>query len=339
MLMQLSLSPLLVVLLATVTSSFTAPCRQDHHGVVSGHQTKMSAAKLMEDADDGPAARRAFLTQGGAFLVGSLLLPSTSFAAATGGGPVVVLGAAGKTGMEVVQALAKEGLPTVSMTRTGKNPYQVVKLPADVKAQITHYPEPVNVVSIDSLRQALTGIGSKPAGIIFCASASRQGGSATQVDGEGVANAAQIAKELGARFVLISALAVDRPASKSFQMTNTLGGNYNGIMDAKLEGENKVRSILKDYVIVRPGVLMAGKSKAGAADLELNQGDFVGGGLNREELAGVAVGAFQSGKKGVTVEVYRKSTRTKLQPDFDDKSGREQYGTSYAGLFDSVKAE
>ena len=138
---------------------------------------------------------------------------------------------------------------------------------------------------------------------------------------------------------MVSALAVDRPDSKSFQITNTLGGNLKGIMDAKLQGEQKVRQTLndtKDYVIVRPGVLMNGKTTGGVAGIEVNQGDTIGGGLSRDELAGIVVGALTSGKKGATVEAYRKSTATKLQPEFSIPSGREVTASSYEGLFTPV---
>jgi dTDP-4-dehydrorhamnose reductase len=175
----------------------------------------------------------------------------------------------------------------------------------------------------------------KPSAIIFCASASSKGGNAFAVDDQGVGNAAQVAKDANARFILVSALAVDRPNSKSFQMTNTLGGNFDGIMDAKFKGEERVRKTLKDYVIVRPGVLMSGKTtRLGATGVELNQGDYLGGGLSRDELAEVVVAALDSNIRGVTVEVYRRATRTKLQPEFPDTSGKEHSGAAtYSELF------
>jgi hypothetical protein len=84
---------------------------------------------------------------------------------------------------------------------------------------------------------------------------------------------------------------------------------------------------------------MNGISRRGAADLEINQGDLIGGGLSRDELAAVAVAALQSGKQGVTVEAYRTNTRQKLQKEFDEFSGREQHGDTYADLFQSVQAD
>eukprot|EP00550_Attheya_septentrionalis_P005995 CAMPEP_0198293940 /NCGR_PEP_ID=MMETSP1449-20131203/19673_1 /TAXON_ID=420275 /ORGANISM="Attheya septentrionalis, Strain CCMP2084" /LENGTH=373 /DNA_ID=CAMNT_0043993707 /DNA_START=58 /DNA_END=1176 /DNA_ORIENTATION=+ len=246
-------------------------------------------------------------------------------------GAVVILGANGKTGSEVAEALAKQGRASVTLTRTGRDPFLTrQKLP--YINFITHYPEPVSVTDLGAMKEAMDKL--KPAAIVFCASASSNGGNAFAVDDQGVGNAAQVAKDANARFILVSALAVDRPNSKSFQMTNTLGGNFDGIMDAKLRGEERVRKTLKDYVIVRPGVLMGGKTtKLGATGVELNQGDYIGGGLSRDELAAVVVAALDSNIRGVTVEAYRKATRTKLQPDFPATSGNERTGATYTELF------
>eukprot|EP00978_Attheya_sp_CCMP212_P017943 scaffold48480_cov56-Attheya_sp.AAC.1 len=246
-------------------------------------------------------------------------------------GVVVILGANGKTGSEVAEALAKQGRASVTLTRTGRDPFLTrQKLP--YINFITHYPEPVSVTDLGAMKEAMDKL--KPSAIVFCASASSNGGNTFAVDDQGVGNAAQVAKDANARFILVSALAVDRPNSKSFQMTNTLGGNFDGIMDAKFRGEERVRKTLKDYVIVRPGVLMGGKTtKLGATGVELNQGDYLGGGLSRDELAEVVVAALDSNIRGVTVEAYRKATRTKLQPDFPDTSGNERTGATYTELF------
>jgi hypothetical protein len=272
--------------------------------------------------------------------------PPASFAASepaigsTAENPVAIIGAGGKTGMAVAQALAEAGLYCVTMSRSGRDPFTNVKLKAEVQPFIQHYETGVSVLEKETMEAALKEVHASA--IIYCASASRQGGTAFQVDDEGVGNAAEAALDLKARFILVSALAVDRPKSKSFQITNTLGGNYQGIMDAKLQGEEKVRKIFsrkKDYVIIRPGVLMNGVSRNGSIDLEINQGDTIGGGLTRDELAGAIVGALISGKKGFTVEVYRRSTATPLQPNYTIPSGYESSSPTYEGLFDSVQPD
>ena len=266
--------------------------------------------------------------------------PHTSFAkdmsiGSSSDNPVAILGGGGKTGKEVAKALYGEGMYGIPMTRSGKE----VQLPKPTKEYVQCYPDPVDVREADSILKAIQN--SHASAIVYAASASSQGGTAFEVDDQGVANAARVAESLGIRFVLVSALGIDRPESKGYQITNTLGGNYNGIMDAKRHGEEKTRSILsnsKDYVIVRPGPLISVKSKNGVADIELNQGDYIGGGISRDELAGVVIGALKSDKKGVTIEAYRKATRQKIQPQFEDHIGFVS-DTGYVGLFDNVKSD
>ena len=248
--------------------------------------------------------------------------------------PVAILGGGGKTGKEVAKALAGEGMYGISMTRSGKE----VQLPKPAKEYVQCYPDPVDVRDTDSTLKAMQN--SHASAIVYTASASSKGGTAFEVDDQGVANAARVAESLGIRFVLVSALGIDRPDSKGYQMTNTLGGNYNGIMDAKRQGEERGRKEMsksKNYIIIRPGPLISVKSKNGAADIELNQGDYIGGGISRDELAGVVIGALKSDKKGVTVEAYRKATRQKIQPQFEDRAGF--VSDTYTGLFDNVKPD
>jgi len=323
-----------------------------------GNAVALSSANRdnMQQEIDGASAndesRRAMFRSIAVSSAALFLSPTPSLAAAaaaaaadaalgsTPENPIVIIGASGKTGMEVAQALAREGLYCVTMSRSGRNPFKVVKLKPEVQSFIQHYDAGVNVLERESLEQALKDVNASA--IIYCASASKQGGTAYQVDDEGVGYAAQAALDLKARLILVSALAVDRPNSKSYQVTNTLGGNFQGIMDAKQQGEEKVRSILsrkKNYVIVRPGVLLNGISRNGAIDMEVNQGDTIGGGLSRDELAGVVVGALISGKNGITVEVYRRSTATPLQPAFTIPSGNEASSTTYKGLFESVEPD
>ena len=266
-----------------------------------------------------------------------------SYSIGTEDRPIAIIGGGGRTGMAVAEALAGEDgmMYTVVMTRTGNDPFKIIKLPPNVKARVKHYSSPVDVRDSEAVLKALREVNAS--GVVFTASASKPGGNAMEVDSAGVKNVAKAAKSGQARLILVSALALDRPNSKSYQITNTMGGYVNRIMDAKLEGENMVREIMGtkegDYVIIRPGVLLSGKTKSGAADIELNQGDTIGGGLSRDELAGIVVGALKSDKKGVTVEAYRKKTATKLQPDFAIPSGKELRASSYIGLFDGASSD
>jgi len=256
--------------------------------------------------------------------------------------PIVIIGGGGRTGMEVAKALGNEGfgqMDCVTMTRTGNNPFQIIKLAPTTQARIRSYNTKVDVRDPNSLSHAFDEV--KPSVVVYAASASKQGGNSFDVDDAGVENVAKACHSINADFILISALAVDRPESKSFQITNTIGGYMDKIMDAKLNGEEKTKKIMgkNGYVIIRPGVLVNGKTKEGVNGVELNQGDTIGGGISREELAGVVVGAIQNGKRGITVEAYRKSTATKLQPNFVVPSGNELTASTYKALFDNAKED
>jgi len=255
--------------------------------------------------------------------------------------PVAIVGGGGRTGMAVAETLASEQgarMHSVIMSRSGKDPFQIVKLPQTTKERLSLFTSPVDVRDAEGVLAAMKEC--NPSVVVYAASASKQGGNTFDVDDIGVGNVARACKAVGAKLILISALAVDRPGSKSFQITNTIGGYMDKIMDSKLNGEAKAREILgNDYIIIRPGVLLSGKSKNGANDIELNQGDTIGGGLSRDELAGVVAGAIQSKKKGITVEAYRKATKTKLEPGFVIPSGNELLATTYSGLFDQAKCD
>eukprot|EP00584_Thalassiosira_punctigera_P008814 CAMPEP_0172544508 /NCGR_PEP_ID=MMETSP1067-20121228/14651_1 /TAXON_ID=265564 ORGANISM="Thalassiosira punctigera, Strain Tpunct2005C2" /NCGR_SAMPLE_ID=MMETSP1067 /ASSEMBLY_ACC=CAM_ASM_000444 /LENGTH=338 /DNA_ID=CAMNT_0013331083 /DNA_START=171 /DNA_END=1183 /DNA_ORIENTATION=+ len=329
------LTLVMLMLLLVETSSFLAPRISDNSGgggpmshrkqLRDMHQ--LSAMSPIQDSSENSSRREFVVNCRNNFLfLSSVSVIRKSPAAAisessySADRPVAILGGGGRTGKEVAIALARQGMHGVAMTRTGKSP----RLSEYTKDFVQIYPEPVNVCDAEGLLKAMQSVGASA--IVYCASASAQGGNAFQVDDVGVANAAAAAKTLDARFVLVSALGVDRPDSKGYKMTNSIGGNYDKIMDAKRQGEEKTRSILakdKNYVIVRPGPLMGVKTMNGAADIELNQGDFIGGGISRDELAGVVVGALLSEKKGATVEVYRTKTRQKIQPEFDMFSGNE----------------
>lgn len=269
--------------------------------------------------------------------------------------PILIIGGNGRTGMAVAEQLAQSGLSTVVSTRSGRDPFAKIKLPADVREWLKFYSGGgVDVRNMDSIIQALTD--TNAGAVVYAASASKSGGNASEVDGTGPANVAQAImtvskmKSTGGgdiRLVLISALALDRPNSKSYQITNTMGGFIDKIMDEKLRGEDAVRNTMSggkgpgNYVIIRPGPLLSGKSKNGASDLELNQGDTIGGGLSRDELAGIVVGALQAGEvaRGTTVECYRSRTATALQPEFALHSRRELSGDTYAALFNGVQKD
>ena len=153
----------------------------------------------------------------------------------------------------------------------------------------------------------------------------------------GVKNAVAAVKgKKGTKLTVVSALALDQQESKGYKMTNNMGGVVDKILDYKLLGEDEVRKQLKDYTIIRPGVLLGGKGK-GPEDIELNIGDTIGGGLTRDELANVVVASLSNkNSQGKTVEVYRVSNRQKLMPNYAEKSGKESRGGTWEKLWDGI---
>lgn len=323
-------------------SSSSVGCSINRRDLLKGLFSTSAATILLTSNVDASRAAAADTTS-----------KSTSLPYGTPSSPILIIGGNGRTGMAVAEQLATSGLSTVVSTRSGRDPFAKIKLPTDVRERLQFYSGGgVDVRNIDSIAQALktTNAGA----VVYAASASKSGGNASEVDGTGPANVAQAIINAGGdvRLVLISALALDRPDSKSYQITNTMGGFIDKIMDEKLRGEEAVRTIMSggnkgggkgpgNYVIIRPGPLLSGKSKNGASDLELNQGDTVGGGLSRDELGGIVVGALQAGEiaRGITVECYRSRTATALQPEFALPSGKELRGETYAALFGGARKD
>ena len=257
-------------------------------------------------------SRGQFLSSTAAMTAALVGAPESSLAAAAPASKatsVLVLGASGRTGMSVVTECLRREIKVISATRSGSDPFKVIKLD---KTNYTPFPEGVDVKDAESVRRAIEAV--NPSAVVFCASASKKGGNAEQVDFLGPKNVASVVG--GRKLVLVSALAVTRPESQGYKMTNSMGGVVDGIMSYKLQGEDAVRKTTKNYAIIRPGVLVSGK---GGGPIEVAQGDYQGGGLSREELASLVVDAVVSPQSRFTVEVYRQKTRTALQKEFEGK--------------------
>ena len=98
-------------------------------------------------------------------------------------------------------------------------------------------------------------------GVIYAASASKQGGNAVAIDNQGVVAAGNVClQENIERYVVISSTATTRPESLGYKFTNVFGG----IMEQKRLGEEGVQLAYGNkigeksgpsYTIVRPGGL------------------------------------------------------------------------------------
>ena len=151
--------------------------------------------------------------------------------------------------------------------------------------------------------------------MIFAASASAKGNNAVDVDYQGVINAAQVCIQKNIpRLVIVSSGAVTRPNSAVYKLLNFVG---NGIMEAKINGEDKVRELYAreeimnkglGYTIVRPGGL-TNEAATGPSFLEVNQGDDKSGRLSRADVAGICIGCLDVASSfDTTFECYLKDT-------------------------------
>jgi len=262
--------------------------------------------------------------------VASLLQPPLGVLAAPTGS-VVVLGAGGKTGSQIVKILASEGVkvqPAYARETTNK-----------FEGNENVYPPMVaDVTKAEGLAYALSGAKA----VVFAASASGKGGNAEAVDYRGVVNTANAAIEDSIpQLVVISSAAVTRPNSLGYKITNIFGG----IMGYKIKGEDGLRAAYSagndklSYAIVRPGGLMDGDA-VGVKAVELNQGDTIAGEVNRADVAEAAAAAAISSTipKRVTFEISELGRTAALEGGLKSKSGYEQSGKdSYDKLFEGLK--
>jgi nucleoside-diphosphate-sugar epimerase len=260
------------------------------------------------------------------------------------------LGANGQTGRRVVQALAGNKIrPCVATTRTGTLDYEV---PAGGAVETAA----VDVSDLDSVRRAASAVPNLGA-VVFCASASSRRQDSFAVDRDGVINAARCCIERRIpRFVVVSSGAVSRPDSSVYLLLNTVA---NGIMEAKIQGEDAIRDMYRDprlvesgigYTVIRPGGL-TNDEPVGPGGLELNQGDTKSGRLSRQDVASLCVACLDSASAfDATFECYDKDTAKplesvglsnilKLRNPTGFTSGRECRGSSYEELLRGLERD
>lgn len=253
--------------------------------------------------------------------------------------PIVVLGAGGRCGLLCVKILEKKGLYVKAVTRSGR------KILDDDNKFVSYGSG--DVTTFESLSDAVKGA----SGVIFAASASKNGGDAAHVDYFGVANTANacVANKVP-KLAVISSGAVTRPSSIGFKITNVFGR----IMDYKIAGETELRKAYEgnndlSYVVVRPGGLSDEDSK-GPSGVEVSQGDILSAEIGREDVAEVTVSALLSSKTNdATIECYgsggetlfgQKTGPSKLAKDLPDPTKYKHLSSeSYDALFDGILSD
>jgi uncharacterized protein YbjT (DUF2867 family) len=212
---------------------------------------------------------------------------------------VLVAGATGGTGQEVVdQALAK-GLHVRALVRD------------ESKARLL-FGDRVQYVTGDvreprSLKKAVKGVDE-----VICALGSNvqrdPENSPERVDFAGVKALAEAAKAAGvAQFILVSSMGVTHPEHQ-------LNAMLDNILEWKLKGEDAVRATGINYTIVRPGSLT--NEPGGQRGVRIMQGDPLDGegSIARADVAAVLVSAVgRSDLNGKTFEIVGDNGSTRVQ--------------------------
>jgi len=263
--------------------------------------------------------------------------------------PFCVIGANGKTGTKCVQDILSRGMPVKATSRGGiyyeaegsetKNPLLL--------------PTICDVTMPSSIDSAVKGTRA----VIFAASASKQGGTPSEVDNIGLQNVAEacIANKIP-HLVIVSSGGVSKPDSPVYKFLNIFGG----IMEEKIKGEDTVRamyaSLNKDaetqaptYTIIRPGGLTEDPIR-GVSEVELNQGDLKSGRISRYDVAKLCVEAtfYPESTGSTTFECYDADTgkglgsvgvsnilKKKADPS-EFVTGNERRGDTYKSLFSGL---
>lgn len=187
---------------------------------------------------------------------------------------ILVVGATGQTGRQIVQKL-----------RPAESPRILARSRDKARQELGGDPEVFegDVLRADSLGPALAGVTA-----VFCATGTRTGfggNGAQQVDYEGTVNLIDRARAAGVeRFILVSSLCV----SRLLHPLNLFGGV---LFWKKRAEEHLIRSGLA-FTIVRPGGLRDG---AGGAEIVISPADTLfEGNIDRADVARVCVEAYQT---------------------------------------------
>jgi len=329
-------TPLLSSIILAVVALSLFPC------LVSGLSSPLSIS------------RRDALIGGGAGLASLGWMPDAQAAAAPS--PIAVLGASGRTGVLCVLACLSRGIPVRALSRSGNWPPP--SLPSE-EILTKNYRSTIDVsisnplLTVSScdvkdsiaLKEGIKGC----QGVIYAASASKQGGNAEAIDNLGVVDAGEACIDLNiGRYVVLSSTATTRPKSLGYIFTNLSVG---GIMDEKRKGEVKLMDIYKasrtsSFTIVRPGGLEEPKRNdiLGPGSLEISQGDVLAGIISRSDVAEVSVElalSQASNLRNTALELYYTSSAVPCEGRFKlfltNGMAPRLHGSTYGELFQNIE--
>ena len=182
-------------------------------------------------------------------------------------GPVLVVGATGRTGRQIVARLVDQGLPVRVLVRDEARARDT--LPADVSVHVG------DVRRRETLAEPVAGAGAMV--IATCSSGAEPGNDPETVDYLGTCHLMEHATPAGVGHVLfISTIYASRPEHYQNMEPTSLGW--------KARAEEVVRASGVPYSIVRPGWLTDGD---GGDPLAVSQGDTAEGRISRADLADV----------------------------------------------------
>jgi uncharacterized protein YbjT (DUF2867 family) len=225
--------------------------------------------------------------------------PVPKVASSTNAAVVLVAGATGGTGQEVVdQALAK-GFRVRALVRDEAKARQLFG--DRVQYTVGDVREP------RSLKRAVKGVDQ----VISALGANVQRdpeNSPERVDYAGVKALAEAARAGGvSQFILVSSMGVTHP-------DHQLNAMLDNILSWKLKGEDAVRATGINYTIVRPGELT--NEPAGRRGVRITQGDPLGGegAVSRSDVAAILVDSIgRQDLYGKTFEVVGDHARPRIE--------------------------
>lgn len=204
---------------------------------------------------------------------------------------VLVAGASGKTGREILNQLRPTDLHVRAMTRDPETVGQLERLGAD------------EVVIGNLLEQADADRAVSGTDAVLCAVGTKPGLNALTgafVDGEGVMNLTDAASDAGVeRFVFESSLGVG-DAKKGFSLPVRI--LIGPILRAKDKSENYLRESGLAYTIFRPGILT--DSPPSGEVIVGEGGDSVSGRISRADVARLMIASlFTDDAESRTLEI------------------------------------
>ncbi len=285
--------------------------------------------------------------KGASIVTISTLLPQKNIAEIIDNGPVVVFGAGGYTGGDVVRSLLKKGKNVVAVTRRKVNIATRENSTYD-SLIVDNISDKKNIKSViaDVLKpETLNNIMEGASAVIFCAASrpkvkptatpgtkyyndtnnkieNKQDNVAPEsnnVEDIGLLNVGNIVNNLKIKkLIIVSSICAKCQIGDKNKYENgdnvDIGAASCSACYKKQNGEESIRELYMNnpknfgYTIVRPGMLSPGEER-GTSNVEFNQGVSKSGIISRLDLAEVLVSAAISEEaSGKTFEVYYRDT-------------------------------